>query len=161
VDLCKKVKLAWPKNDVQTISNKNLSLQISLLRAFPRLIKFIETSNSPKKSSAVRTIDRKKAEGEAGHVHRCSLDSKHYHLMIHGEALARRLMKKKRVFVTNPREKEVANQHLKRLEILQVCLKHRKIVKVSFEEVSPYLEQMNPVGQVDRHFLLTRVTNYH
>lgn len=155
LDLCKKVKKAWPEDRESGSQEKPLE-QVSLLR---NLSKYVTAREM--KESKTMAVGKGEMTGETASVHRCSLDAKHYHLMIHGEALARRLMKKKRVFATNPREQVIASSHLKRLDLIHATLKRRSIIQVQLEE--PSLDYLNaaPKASVERHFLITRVTNYH
>ncbi len=159
VDLCKKVRSAWPKDDLR-YEVRELYAQVSLLRVYPRIARYISSpkQNSKKKREAT-SLSNKEVKGEAAHVHRCSLDAKHHHLMIHGEALARRHMAEKQIFACNSREQEVANFHLKRFEAMRICLKQRTIRQVSLEEKP--LDYSSPSQEVERHFHLTRIHNYH
>jgi hypothetical protein len=158
LDLCKKVSTAWPKSNDPVTSEKLIIEHVSILRS---LSKYINSSiQMEKKKRKAQSLGKETVDGEAAHVHRCSLDSRHYHLMIHGEALARRMMKQKKVFASNPQAQIVANHHLKRLDYIHATLRRRSIIQVTFDE--PPIDYMNalPQASVDRHFLITRVTNY-
>ncbi len=100
-------------------------------------------------------------KGEAGSVYRCSLDARHYHLMIHGEALARRHMVKKRFYVCRHREKEIAIMHLKRIQWLQACLQRRKIFQVCLDEKRASYDLMHPNIVVEKNCSLNRITNLY
>ncbi|MBS3904327.1 MAG: hypothetical protein KGZ39_03270 [Simkania sp.] len=135
-------------------------IPVFLLRAYPAIAKLIFSSKQRSERKPTATLlDNKEFNSEVAHVHRCSIDSKHYHLMIHGEALARRRMGNKRVFACDPREQEIANSHLNRLEVMRACLKYRSIIQVRFEQED--LNYAHPLDKVERHFLLTRILNYH
>jgi len=158
IDLCKKVSTAWPKTIDHTTSEKLIIEHVSLLRS---LSKYVNSSiQLEKKKRKAMSIRNDKVDGAAAHVHRCSLDSRHHHLMIHGEALARRMMKQKKVFVSNPNANIVANFHLKRLDLIHASLCRRSIIQVSLEEEPIDYHSAAHQPSVDRHFLITRVTNY-
>lgn len=158
LDLCKKVKNVFPKETDTPTVEKPL-LRVSLFRCLVRYI------NSPihaetKKPNAVALVNGKRNK-EAAHVHQCSLDSRHHHLMIHGEALAQRMMKKKKVFASNPRENLVANHHLKRLEFINGSLKRRSIIQVRLDappDEFPIDYQYPTKSSSSRNCIITRIT---
>lgn len=154
LDLCKKVKSAFPT----TSDNPTVEKPLRRVSIFRSLFRYVNSSiHLEKKKSMNFTLDGKNKE--AAHVHQCSLDSRHYHLMIHGEALARRMMKKKKVFASNPRENLVANHHLKRLEYMNGSLKRRSIIQVRLDDPPIDYQPFLPKSSSNRHCFITRVTD--
>ena len=153
LDLCKKVKDVFPKETDNPIVEKPLQ-RVSLFRC---LVRYINSSiHAGKIKTNVTALVGGKRNKEAAHVHQCSLDSRHHHLLIHGEALARRMMKKKKIFASNPRENLVANHHLKRLEYMNGSLKRRSIIQVRLDE-PPIDYQYPTISSSNRHRFTTRI----
>jgi hypothetical protein len=157
LDLCKKVKNVFPKETDPPAVEKPLQ-KVSLFRC---LVRYINSAiHMEKKNPKVISLVNGKRDKEAAHVHQCSLDSRHHHLMIHGEALALRMMKKKKVFASNPSENRVANHHLKRLEYINGSLKFRSVIQVRLDmppEEPPIDYQYPNQSSASRHCIITRV----
>lgn len=161
VDLCRRVRSTWPKVD-KALDRKVWISHVSLRRSYTSLTKFwdnLRELRAHKKNA--QPVLKGKIKGEAEHIHQCSLNSKHYHLMIHGEAIARRLLAKERIFACNSREREIAHQYLQKLNTMQACLRNHSIEKVTLDEDIPDYQALNAQNLVERHFLLTRITNYY
>jgi hypothetical protein len=138
-----------------------LSAHVSFFRNFSNLKRFFHAGKRrPLSTPPMKYVNEKEAKGETANVYRCSLDARHYHLMIHGEALARRYMNKKRFYVCKHREKTIAMLHLKRLQWLQTCFLRRKISKVNLDEKPVSYPEMHPNILIEKHCPLSRIAHF-
>lgn len=136
IDLCKKVKTAWlswiERPAVMPVP-KNRGAFLKIVPGFSKYISRGMNSQTPN----IHCITKEEMKKRSIHVHLCSLDAKHDHLLVHGEAIARRLMKEKNVLAIHRCEQYVVNDSNKKPGLAQNALLKRLIIRVQFDDSKP------------------------